>query len=107
MTVRIKLTNNTGLRPEDIQDRVIPANGATNQYIPVEALRAGRFSVDVSLSTPAGTGLGTTARFQLTSNDYGIITVLGTVAAAGALLLLSSRRIYRRIKEARRNGLEA
>jgi hypothetical protein len=101
MTVRIKLTNNTSLRPEDIQDRVIPANGATNQYIPVEALRAGRFSVDVSLSTPAGTGLGTTARFQLTSNDYGTITILGTVAAAGALLLLSSRRIYRRIKESK------
>jgi hypothetical protein len=78
---------------------VIPANGAANQYIPVEALRAGRFSVDVALSTPAGTRLGTIARFELTSNNYGPITVIVTVVAAGALLLLSSRRIYRRIKE--------
>jgi hypothetical protein len=99
MTVRIQLNNNTGLRPAYIQDRVIPANGAANQYIPVEALRAGRFSVDVALSTPAGTRLGTIARFELTSNNYGPITVIVTVVAAGALLLLSSRRIYRRIKE--------
>jgi hypothetical protein len=99
MTVRISVQNNSGLRPEDAQDRVIPANGSANQYIPIEALRAGRFSVDVELTTPAGTPLGAPARFELTSNEYGGITVIVTATAAGALLLLSSRRIYRRIRE--------
>jgi hypothetical protein len=101
MTVRITLRNNAGLRPEDPQNMQIPANGSVSQYIPVEALRAGRFSVDVVLATPSGTQLGTTARFELASNDYGSITIIVTVTAAGALLLLSSRRIYRRIKESK------
>jgi hypothetical protein len=101
MTVRITLRNNAGLRPEDPQNMLIPANGSVSHYIPVEALRAGRFSVDVVLATPSGTQLGTTARFELASNDYGSITIIVTAAAAGALLLLSSRRIYRRVKESK------
>jgi hypothetical protein len=98
---RIILNNNTGLRPEDPQDILFPAMGGKNQLIPVEALRAGRFSVDVSLSTPAGTPLGSATRFELTSTAYGAITLIVTITAAGALLLLSSRRIYRRVKEGR------
>jgi hypothetical protein len=102
MTVRIALRNNAGLRPEaGAQNLLIPANGSVTQYVPVEALRAGRFSVDVALTTPSGTQLGTTTRFELTSNDYGTITIIVTATAAGALLLLSSRRIYRRIKESK------
>jgi hypothetical protein len=101
MTVRITVKNNSGLRPEDGQDRVIPANGSANQYIPIEALRAGRFGVYVELTTPAGTQLGTPARFELASNEYSGITIIVTAAAAGALLLLSSRRIYRRVKESK------
>jgi hypothetical protein len=104
MTVRVALLNNAGLRPSEqdqAQNRLIPANGSVTQYIPIEALRAGRFSVDVALTTPSGTKLGAPARFELTSNDFGNITIIVTACAGGALLLLSSRRIYRRIKESR------
>jgi hypothetical protein len=104
MTVRVALLNNAGLRmseQDQTLNRPIPANGSVPQYIPIEALRAGRFSVDVALTTPAGNQLGAPARFELTSNDFGVITVIVTASAGGALLLLSSRRIYRRIKESK------
>lgn len=102
INVRVELKNNVGLRPTDaVQTQPIVANGAANRLLPVEALRAGRFSVDVALSTPDGTKLGSDARFELTSTEYGAITIIVTLTAAGALLLLSSRRIYRRIKESR------
>jgi hypothetical protein len=104
ITVRVTLLNNAALRPSEqdqAQNRLIPANGSVPQYIPIEALRAGRFSVDVALTTPSGNQLGAPARFELTSNDFGIITVIVTASAGGALLLLSSRRIYRRIKESK------
>jgi hypothetical protein len=104
ITVQFALKNNVGLRPTDeVPERTLPAAGAVNQLIPVEALRAGRFSVDVSLSTPAGTALGSDARFELTSTEYGAITIIITITAAGALLLLASRRIYRRVKDSRTN----
>ncbi|ANN14212.1 glycoprotein [Amycolatopsis orientalis] len=104
---RIALKNNVGLRPTgDVQELTIVANGAANQLMPVEALRAGRFSVDVALTTPDGTRLGSDARFELTSTEYGAITIIITLTAAGALLLLSSRRIYRRIKDSRAHRAE-
>ncbi|MDQ7810051.1 DUF6049 family protein [Amycolatopsis sp. A133] len=101
INARFILSNNTGLRPEDAKDWFFPASGGKNYFLPVEALRAGRFSVDVSLRTPADTPLGSSARFELTSTEYGAITIIATVAAGVALLLLASRRIYRRVKDAR------
>ncbi|QKV77117.1 DUF6049 family protein [Amycolatopsis sp. Hca4] len=101
INARFSLDNNTGLRPEEAKDWFFPASGGKNYFLPVEALRAGRFSVDVSLSTPTGTQLGSPARFELTSTEYGAITIIATVAAGVALLLLASRRIYRRVKDAR------
>lgn len=102
MLVQIGLNNSTGLRSlDEIAPRSIPANAKRQQLVPIEALRAGRFSVDVSLSTPAGTRLGSTAKFELSSNEYGTLTLIVTIVAGAALLLLSSRRIYRRIKESK------
>jgi hypothetical protein len=101
INARFALSNNTGLRPEGAEDRFFPASAGKNYFLPVEALRAGRFSVDVSLRTPTGTPLGSSARFELTSTEYGAITIIATVAAGVALLLLASRRIYRRVKDAR------
>ncbi|MFD9889614.1 DUF6049 family protein [Amycolatopsis sp. NPDC059027] len=98
---RIAFNNNSGLRLDDKRNLFYPAGGSKNEYIPVEALRAGRLSVDVSLSTPTGTPLGSPARFELTSTEYGAITIIVTITAGGALLLLASRRIYRRVKEAK------
>lgn len=101
MTVRVELDNASGLRPADVGDLTIPAGAKVTQRIPTEALRAGRFSVIVELTTPGGTELGTRARLELNSNEYGVITLVLTGGAAGALLLLSGRRIYRRIRDRR------
>ncbi|MFJ1765887.1 DUF6049 family protein [Amycolatopsis sp. NPDC088138] len=101
INARFVLTNNTGLRSDDARAWYFPAGGGKNYFLPVEALRAGRFSVDVSLRTPADTPLGSSARFELTSTEYGAITIIATVAAGAALLLLASRRIYRRVKDAK------
>ncbi|MDV6010992.1 DUF6049 family protein [Haloechinothrix sp. LS1_15] len=100
VTVRIGLHNTIGLRPEPVSDLDMPANSSYTQRIPAEALRAGRFSVDVTLSTPGGTELGDPARIELASTDYGAITVIVTATAAGALLLLAGRRIYQRVRSA-------
>jgi hypothetical protein len=99
--VRIKLADTPGLRPEPIPDMVIPAGSSINPYLPVEVTRAGRFTVDVSLSTPGGTPLGSTARLELTSTSYGPVTLIITGTAAGALFLLAGLRIFRRIRAAR------
>ncbi|MEU4674195.1 DUF6049 family protein [Amycolatopsis sp. NPDC023774] len=99
ITAQIALKNEVGIRPEQVQNWFFPAKGGKNELLQIEALRAGRLSVDVSLTTPAGTQLGSTARFELTSTEYGPITIIITVVAGCALLLLASRRIYRRVKE--------
>ncbi|HWD04504.1 MAG TPA: DUF6049 family protein [Amycolatopsis sp.] len=106
ITAQISLKNIVGIRPEQAQNWFFPAKGGKNELIQIEALRAGRLSVDVSLTTPGGTELGTTARFELTSTEYGPITIIVTVVAGCALLLLASRRIYRRVKESRTTRTE-
>lgn len=102
--VRIKLADTPGLRPDSIPDMWIPAGSSINPYLPVEVTRAGRFTVDVSLSTPGGTPLGSTARLELTSTKYGSITLIITGTAAGALFLLAGLRIFRRVRAARMAG---
>jgi hypothetical protein len=100
--VRITVAATPGLRPGPIPDVVIPARLSKNIYLPTEVSRAGKFSVDVSLSTPGGgTLLGSTARVELTSTSYGSITLIVTGTAAGALFLLASLRIFRRVRAAK------
>lgn len=98
VTVHVTLSNTFGLRPGAVGDQKIAANSSLNLRVPAQALRAGRFTVDVSLSTPGGTMLGTPTRFRLASTEFGVITVIVTATAGGALLLLSGRRIYRRLR---------
>ncbi|GAA5157870.1 MULTISPECIES: DUF6049 family protein [Amycolatopsis] len=100
VNVRVTLNNSTGLRTGDIGDVLLPAGlGSNNKItIPAEALRAGRFSVTVALSTPGGTQLGSPARFELRSNQYGVVTLVLTIAGGVALVLLSGRQIYRRVR---------
>jgi len=102
VAVRLDLSQATGLRTEQPAARDIPALVGLSERIPTETLRAGRFSANVSLTTPSGvTQLGPMARFELTSNEYGAITIILTVSAAGALFLLSARRIYKRVRAKR------
>ena len=102
VAVRITMNNSTGLRFDQSPDQLLPGGGGRNIPIQVEALRAGRFNVTVSLSTPGGTPLGDPARFELRSNEYGVVTLALTIAAGAALVLLSGRQIYRRIRNRRR-----
>jgi len=101
VAVRITMNNSTGLRFGESPDQLLPAGLSRNIPIQVEALRAGRFNLTVSLSTPGGTELGTPARFELRSNEYGVITLVLTIAGGAALVLLSGRQIYRRIRARR------
>lgn len=107
ITVRIRLDNTAGLRPAQIHDTPLAANSRVGRLIPAEALRSGRFNVGVSLTTPGGTRLGAPARLELTSNEFGTVTVVLTVAAAVALALLSARRIYGRVKERKQHEQSA
>ncbi|MFD2417993.1 DUF6049 family protein [Amycolatopsis pigmentata] len=103
VVVRITLDNNTGLRPGDVPERqLLPAGLGFRVPIQMEALRAGKFSVTVNLSTPGGTPLGSPARFDLRSNEYGVATLVLTIAGGAALVLLSGRQIYRRVRTRRR-----
>lgn len=102
--VRPSLTDEVGLIPTTINVIRIPANGSYTVFIPVRLTRSGRFSVQTVLTTPGGTPLGTTARVDIVSNAYGTIILVVTSIAFGALVLLSGRRIYRRIRAAKRTN---
>ncbi|PRX47700.1 hypothetical protein B0I33_105280 [Prauserella shujinwangii] len=98
ITVKINLENIAGLRPADIPDTPLAAGSRVTRYIPADALRTGRFNINVALTTPGGTRLGTPAQLELTSTEFGLFTVVLTATAGGALVLLSGRRIYRRVR---------
>ncbi len=67
-------------------------------FVPLEAMRSGQFSLSVHLTTPGGVSLGQYARLEVTSTNYGTITLVVTGTAAAALVLLLARRIRRRVK---------
>lgn len=102
VTVRIVLAETPGIRKLDLADQVLPARGERVVRVPVEVLRSGRFPVNVRLTTPEGVPLGDTVKLEVSSSAYGTITVIITVIAAIALVLLSGRRIYKRVRA--RNG---
>jgi hypothetical protein len=101
INVRVRLAETPGLRPEPPSDVRIPAYGAITRYLATEVTRSGRFTVDVSLATPGGTQLGSSARYELTSTVYGKVTLIVTITAAVALFLLAGLRTFRRIRAAR------
>ncbi|MET0132038.1 MAG: DUF6049 family protein [Kibdelosporangium sp.] len=96
--VRFVISESSSLRPAQIPERRIAAGSTFTQTIPAELLRAGKFTVDVGLTTPGGTTLGTTSRVEISSTSYGTITVAVTGVAGGVLVLLATRRIWRRMK---------
>ncbi|MCR3747052.1 DUF6049 family protein [Lentzea californiensis] len=102
VTVRINLADTPGIRKLDLADQVLPARGERVVRVPVEVLRSGRFPVSVRLTTPEGVALGDTVKLEVSSSAYGTITVIITVIAGIALVLLSGRRIYKRVRA--RNG---
>jgi hypothetical protein len=101
IVVRIRLTATSGLRPVRFTDIRLPAQLSRSTLVPAEVVRSGRFTVDASLSTRGGTALGSTARLELTSTSYGVITVAITGVAGGVLVVLVVIRISRRVRAAR------
>jgi hypothetical protein len=99
VNVRFVISESSGLRPASIPNRRISGHSSITVIIPAELLRAGKFTLDVWLTTAGGTSLGTTSRIEISSTSYGTITVAVTGVAGGVLVLLAGRRIYRRGKD--------
>lgn len=98
--IRIDLTGDPGL-PSTGVSAVIPAGLSITVLVPATVTRSGRLSVYATVVTPGGTELGQQARLELVSNAYGTIIVIVTAIAFALLVLLSGRRIYRRVRAAR------
>jgi hypothetical protein len=99
ISVRVDLAADPALPATGAADR-IPAHGSITMFIPTTVVRSGRFSAYATVYTPGGTELGQQARLELTSSAYGTIIVIVTAIAFGLLVLLSGRRIYRRVRAA-------
>ncbi|NUT50049.1 MAG: hypothetical protein HOV94_22470, partial [Saccharothrix sp.] len=99
--VRIVIEDTPGIVVKDLADVELPARGDRLVRVPVEVQRSGRFPVHVRLVTTSGVPLGERARLEVSSSAYGTITVVITCLAGAALVLLSARRIYRRVRAAR------
>ncbi|SDI57887.1 hypothetical protein SAMN05192558_106438 [Actinokineospora alba] len=98
---RVNVGDTPGLRSDQSVYVRIPAGHSMTQFLPVSVSRAGRFTVDVWLTTESGTTLGATSQVKLNSTSYGSITLAVTGTAAGALVLLVSLRLFRRIRAKR------
>lgn len=99
--VQVKINNAAGLDSDSNIERLLPAGLVRTTEVRARVLRSGRFTVDVALSTPGGTQLGQPVRIELSSSAYGGVTLAVAGTAFGALLLLSGRRIYRRVRTGR------
>lgn len=96
--VRLQLENIAGLRPAHIPVQTLSANSTISPQVPAETLRSGRFKLTVNLTTPQGTALGQPAELELSSTELSTVTVVITIVAGVALVLLSGRRIVRRVR---------
>ena len=103
--IRVDLTGDPGL-PATGVSAVIPAGLSITVLVPATVARSGRLSVYATVVTPGGTELGQQARLELVSNAYGTIIVIVTAIAFALLVLLSGRRIYRRVRAARAKAPE-
>ncbi|WP_033428198.1 DUF6049 family protein [Saccharothrix syringae] len=101
VTVRVLIEDTPGIVAKDAQEYTLPARGDRLVPLQVEVLRSGRFPVHIRLVTTSGVELGERARLEVSSSVYGTITVVITGLAGAALVLLSARRIHRRVRAAK------
>jgi len=97
--VKVTVLDPPGVRTQRIEVQRLPARGSRPLLVSAEVSRSGRFSIDVSLTTPGGTALGQPVRLRMVSSAYGTVTTAITAAAAVALVVLSARRVLRRIRD--------
>lgn len=106
MTVLVNIAPTPGLKLSETRLWKIPPNGQRSIRVLGQILRSGRFAVDVGLSTGGGLTLGHQVRLEINSSAYGLTTLILTITAGVALLLLSGRRIVRRLSGARKRARE-
>ncbi|MFR9730581.1 DUF6049 family protein [Saccharopolyspora sp. MS10] len=106
VSVRLRIPATAGLETRDLGVIRVPAQGRRHFRLETEVHRAGQFTVDVGVTTESGTELGPAKRIQLQSYTYDPFTVGLTAIASALLVVLSARRILRRLR-ARRERLAA
>jgi hypothetical protein len=98
----LRVPQQLGIETKDLGVLRIPPQNRRQFFLQTTVRRAGQFSVDVSAVTAdGGTELGTTKRLRLEYFAYSGLTIPLTLIAAALLVVLSIRRIVRRMRAAR------
>ena len=98
VSVVLRIPQTPGITTQDLGLLKVPAQGRRTFYVPTEVQRSGAFTVDVHLTTPAGTELGTPQRMRFDAGTYGPVTLVLTIVAGALLIVLSALRIFRRLR---------
>lgn len=96
--VRIEIVGTSGLRVAPIEVQQIPPLGRRQVSVNAQVTRAGQFTVEAAVRTPAGGLLGPPSRLRVRSTAYGTITGWLTAIAGALLVVLTARRIWRRVR---------
>jgi hypothetical protein len=96
--VRIEVIGTSGLHVAPLEVQQIPPLGRRQVSVNAQVTRAGQFTVEAEVRTPAGGALGPPSRLRVRSTAYGTITGWLTAIAGGLLVLLAGRRIWRRVR---------
>ncbi len=96
--VRVELASTSGLRVNAIDVQQVPPLGRRQVSVNAQVTRAGQFTVDAAVRTPAGGLLGPPSHLKVRSTAYGTITGWLTAIAGGLLVLLAARRVWRRVR---------
>jgi Family of unknown function (DUF6049) len=96
--VRVELASTSGLRVNAIDVQQVPPLGRRQVSVNAQVTRAGQFTVDAAVRTPAGGLLGPPSHLKVRSTAYGTITAWLTAIAGGLLVLLAARRVWRRVR---------
>ncbi len=91
VTVRLSPRGAPGVTTTNVV-QVLPALTRTTIAIPANVERSGSFTVIASISSPAGTALGTPVQLRVQSTVYGPVALAITFGAAALLALLFARR---------------
>lgn len=96
--VRIEIVGTSGLRVTPIDVQQIPPLGRRQVSVNAQVTRAGQFTVEAAVRTPAGGLLGPPSRLRVRSTAYGTITGWLTAIAGALLVVLTARRVWRRVR---------
>ncbi|MDQ3475502.1 MAG: DUF6049 family protein [Actinomycetota bacterium] len=91
VTVRLAPRGAPGVTTTNVV-QVLPAQTRTTIPVPANVQRSGSFTVIASISSPAGSLLGTPVQLRVQSTVYGPVALAITFGAAALLALLFARR---------------